>query len=128
MFEFACRDSLVDVDTRTDIARNATSNHHHPEESPTCRPHERQKHKDRKSKTDRQSRTRNKEESNAAWVVNTRLHKPPAQHLHVLVVRRPVMLCRVFDQPGYCFLAGILQRASMIGFALFVSQDARRAT
>src|SRR5262245_31356275 len=102
MFEFARRDSLVDVNTRTDIACNATSNHHHPDESPTCRPHERQKQEDRKGKTDRQSRTRDEEESNAPWVVNTRLHEPPTQYLHVLVVRRPVMLRRVFDQPGYC--------------------------
>ena len=127
MFKLARRDALVDVDARTDITGNAAGHHHQPEKRSACRSHKRQKQEDCKREADRQSRAGNEKERDTARIVNTGLHKPSAQHFHVLVVCRPVMLRCVFDQPANCFLAGMLQRAGMIGLALFVSQDARSA-
>ncbi len=126
MFELARRDALVDVHARADIARNPAGDHHQPKKRSATRSHERQKNEYRSGETNRQRRTCNEEEGNAARIVDTGLHEPPAQHLHVLVVCRPVMLRRVLDQPGDRLLAGILQRTRMMGLALFVGQDALR--
>ena len=126
MLELARRDALVDIDARADIAGDAAGHHHQPENRAAGRPHQRQKQEHRSGETDRQRRARDEEEGDAARIVDAGLHQPPAQHLHVLVVCRPVMLGRVLDQLGDCLLAGMPQRTRMIGLALFVGQDARR--
>ena len=105
MFELARRDALVDVYAWADISGNPAGDHHQPQKRSSGRSNERQKHEDRGGETNRQRRTRNEEEGNGARIVDTGLHEPPAQHLHVLVICRAVMLRRVLDQPGDCLLA-----------------------
>src|SRR5512139_264746 len=117
---------LVDVDAGS--AGNASGHHRQPEKRAAGVPHKRQKQETYKGQADRQGRAPKEKEGNPARIVDTGLDEAAAQHLHVLVVCRPVMLGRVVDELGDSFLTGILQRTRVICLAVFVAQNASGAT
>ena len=115
MLDLPPRDAAAEIDVRREIAEDAAGQHHRPEQHRCRRAARRRGQKGRERQRDRRDGAGEKEQRRRARIEIAGLDQPAAQFLGLAGVLGRIMLGGVVDQPLRRDLAGVAQRARIVG-------------